>query len=70
MLLPLWLNAFTVLNEKHEQGREVERGTFSPLVFSCCGGMGPTATVVYKQQLATLTSEKRSHPYSPDIILD
>ena len=30
-----------------ERIREVERGTFSPLVFSS-GGMGPSATVVYK----------------------
>ena len=43
--------------------REVERGTFSPLVFSCSGGIGPAATVVYKR-LATLISEKRGHPYS------
>ena len=41
---------------------EVERGTFSPLVFSCTGGMGPAATVVYKR-LATLISEKRGHLY-------
>ena len=31
-----------------ERIREVERGTFSPLVFSSSGGMGPSATVVYK----------------------
>ena len=42
---------------------EVERGTFSPLVFSSSGGMGPSATVVYKR-IATLISEKRGHPYS------
>ena len=42
---------------------EVERGTFSPLVFSCFGGVGPAATVVYKR-LATLISEKCGHPYS------
>ena len=35
---------------------EVERGTFSPLIFSSSGGMGPTTRVVYKQ--------KRDHPYS------
>ena len=32
-----------------ERIREVERGTFSPLVFSSSGGMGPSATVVYKR---------------------
>ena len=31
-----------------EQVHEVERGIFSPSVFSCCGGMGPAATGVYK----------------------
>ena len=29
--------------------REIEHGSFSPLVFSTTGGMGTTATVVYKQ---------------------
>ena len=28
--------------------REVEHGLFSPLVFSTSGGMGPTATTVYR----------------------
>ena len=28
-----------------ERVREVERGTVPPLVFSCCGGMGPAATL-------------------------
>ena len=45
-----------------ERIREVERGTFSPLVFSSSSGMGPTATVVYKR-IATMISEKRGHPY-------
>ena len=35
----------------------VEHGSFSPLVFSCTGGMGPLATVVYKR-IATLLSDK------------
>ena len=40
------------------------RGTFSPLVFSCFNGMGPSATctVVYNR-ITTLISEKRGHPY-------
>ena len=46
-----------------ERIREVERGTFSPLVFSSSGGMGLSATVVYKR-IATLISEKKGHPYS------
>ena len=37
-----------------ERIREVERRTFSPLIFSSSGGMGPTATLI---------SEKRGHPY-------
>ena len=46
-----------------ERIREVEHGTFSPLVFSCTGGMGPLATVVYKR-IATLLSEKNGQSYS------
>ena len=37
--------------------REVEHGCFSPLVLSVAGGMGPSATVVYKR-LATMISTK------------
>ena len=50
------------LRKYDEQVHEVERGTFSPLIFSCSGGMGPTATIVFKR-IATLISEKRGHPY-------
>ena len=46
-----------------ERIHEVEHGTFSPLVFSCTGGMGPLATVVYKR-IATLLSEKNGQSYS------
>ena len=43
--------------------REVEGGTFSPLVFTTSGGMGPTATIVYKK-IAGMITEKRDQPYS------
>ncbi len=43
--------------------REVEQGSFTPLVLSTSGGMGRAATVVYKR-LATLISTKREQPYS------
>ena len=43
--------------------REVEHGTFSPLVFSCTGGMSRAATATYKR-LAALIAEKRDEPYS------
>ena len=46
-----------------ERIREVEHGSFSPLIFSTSGRMGPIATVVYKR-VATLISEKRDQPYS------
>ena len=46
-----------------ERVREIEHGSFSPLVFSTSGGMGPIATVVYKQ-IASLIAEKRDQPYS------
>ena len=40
-----------------ERIREVKHGTFSPLVFTTAGGIGPTATVVYKR-LASCIAEK------------
>ena len=43
--------------------KEVEHGSFSLLIFSMSGGMGPIATVIYKQ-IATLIAEKRDQPYS------
>ena len=46
-----------------ERIREIEHGSFTPLVFSCSGGMGPLATIVYKR-LASLISEKSSQSYS------
>ena len=42
---------------------EVEHGTFSPLVFSTSGGMGPIATTVYRR-IAALVAEKRGQHYS------
>ena len=49
-----------------ERVREVEHGTFSPLVFSTSGGMGATANVVYKR-LASMIAEKQDQPYSRTI---
>ena len=46
-----------------ERVTEVEHGSFSPLVFSTSGGMGPIATVVYKR-IATIIADKRKQPYS------
>ena len=43
--------------------REVEHGSFSPLVFNTLGGFGPLATVVYKR-IASQISDKRNLPYS------
>lgn len=43
--------------------REIEYGSFTPLVFSCSGGMGPLASIVYKR-LASLVSKKSSQTYS------
>lgn len=62
----------TSIYRKHEQEkrrsydqrvREVEHGSFVPLVFSATGGMGPSTTVAYKR-LASLLSQKRDHPYA------
>ena len=45
-----------------ERVREVERGSFTPLVFSSSGGMGRSATVTYRR-LASLLSDKWNSPY-------
>ena len=46
-----------------ERVREVEHGTFPPLVFFTAGGRGNTATVVYKR-IASLVAGKQSKLYS------
>ena len=43
--------------------REVERGCFTPLVFTTGGGMAPEATVCLKR-LASMLSDKREESYS------
>ena len=43
--------------------REIENGSFTPLVFSTSGGMGKAAKITYKR-LASLLSIKREQPYS------
>ena len=45
----------------------VEHGSFSPIIFSTSGGMGPTASVVYKR-LASLLSLKRDEHYSKTML--
>ena len=42
--------------------REIEHGSFSPLVFSTTGGMGPIATTVYKR-IASMIAQKQDKPY-------
>ena len=53
------------ISESHreERVREIEHGSFTPLVFSTSGGMGPTTTTAYKR-LAALISEKHNQQYS------
>ena len=46
-----------------ERIREVEFGSFSPLIFSTSGGYGPIAQTVYKR-LATLSSCKFNKSYN------
>ena len=49
---------------KYEQRiREVEMGSFTPLVFSTSGGMSKTTTTAYKR-LASLLADKHDQPYS------
>ena len=42
--------------------REVERGTFTPLVLTATGGMGPSASIFF-QKLAAMIAAKRGHTY-------
>ena len=60
------------LYEKHEaekesfygeRVRQVEKGSFDPLVFSTTGGMGPKATAFLKR-LSHLIADKRSEQYA------
>ena len=43
--------------------REIEHGSFSPLVFSATGGMGTVASVVFKR-LAAMIATKYAKSYS------
>ena len=43
----------------NERNREIQHGSFSPLIFTTSGSMGPTATVVYKR-IATMIAEKKN----------
>ena len=62
----------TVLDENVEKRsyeqrvREVEHGSFTPLVFSASGGMAPAATTTFKR-LASLISEKQQQDYNKTI---
>ena len=42
--------------------RDIENGTFTPLVFPSVGGMAAEATVFYRR-LASLPASKRDDPY-------
>ena len=53
--------------EKHREYdqriREIEHGSFAPLVFAASSGMGPSTTIAYKR-LASLLASRRGHMYS------
>ncbi len=66
------LSSLSATNRKHEQEkrrhydqrvRDVEHGSFTPLVLSTTGGMGRTATTLYKR-LASMLSEKKDINYA------
>ena len=46
--------------------REIEHGSFTPLVFSATGGMAPAATVAFRR-LASLLANKRQQTYNKTI---
>ena len=47
--------------------REVEHGSFTPLVFSATGGMGDAAKIFYKR-LVSMIAEKSGSPYSTTLV--
>ena len=56
------------LKKRHYERRvrEVEHSSFTPLVFSLTGGLGPAATAFYKR-LSSQLSDKWKQPYSSTI---
>lgn len=52
--------------EYEDRVREVEHGSFTPLVMSCTGGLGNGSKVFYKR-LASLLALKWNQPYSTTI---
>ena len=56
------------LKQRHyeQHVREIECGSFTPLVFSATGGMALAATIAYKR-LASLLVDKRKQDYSKTI---
>ena len=46
----------------HQRVREVTQGTFTPLVLTATGGIGPSASIFF-QKLAVLLAAKRGHTY-------
>ena len=53
-------------NEYEERIPEVDKGSFTPLVFSSSGGAGPAATTMLKR-LANMYAEKKTTSYSEAI---
>ena len=53
--------------EYQDRITHVEHGTFSLLVFTTSGGMGPSSSMVYKR-LASLISKKRNDCYSKTLL--
>ena len=54
---------YTYIYIAYEQRiREVEHGSFTPLIMSSTGGLGHAATCIYKR-LASLLSDKLDQPY-------
>ena len=56
------------LKKRHyeQRIREIEHSSFTPLVFSLTGGLGPAASTFYKR-LASLLAEKWNQPYNSTI---
>jgi hypothetical protein len=57
-------DAKSQMRQYRQRVREVERGVFTPLVFTTSGGMAKECLVFHKR-LASLIATKSNQPYAP-----
>ena len=68
LIVNLCLLATEDTNRYDQRVREIEHGSFTPLVFNTLGGIGPTASVVFKR-VSSMIADKSGQPYNSVIRL-